>query len=85
MSWLAHALGLYEGVGYHLWSGIMPCVLASGFLWGWFTKHRCRAPHCWSWALHEDPDGLPKCHRHRHVAGDEPMHEAIETIRESAD
>jgi len=64
-SWLAHALGLYEGMIYHAYSGIIPCLAVVSIVTGWWKKHTCHEAKCWRFGKHP-VGGTPykTCHKH---------------------
>lgn len=64
-TWLAHALGLYEGEMYNLWSGVLPDVTLAGGVGLWYRKHNCMEPHCYRLQWHPHPEhGRIVCRRH---------------------
>ncbi len=59
------ALGLHEGVGYHLLSGAIPVLLGFGAIVGWWKRHNCHHPRCPFFQWHDHPDhGHPVCGFH---------------------
>lgn len=63
-SWLAHALGLHEGVGYNIFSGVLPDVTLLGALGVWWRKHTCHVDGCSKFGHPVYQTGYRACHKH---------------------